>query len=220
MSRDVSGAVMELQRDVGDMKRRLAFVSRPRPDTDALLERAMSTIADLKEENRQFRLKEFWRDFNISELREVVMAQNKRPICFCDDCANNCRIKSWLKKPKGDVACDKCVYHRWMFSTISECGMLVSDGHCVEKLLHTPSCGFQYVSSEDVHFVYSPDTKLGFTYGARLWKAQSTDDPELEKLAKFFSRIQGATMEPFDHAELLAEVLGGFKYDKERFLCR
>lgn len=223
-SEDISSIVAELQADVRELKRRRAPPS-PSPDAMSLLKAAASMVANLREENRQLKLRAFWADFNLSELCEVVMAQRKRPACLCHNCGMTARRAPARPPPPSKPAAQappcgnwECSYFPWIINLVREGGMTVSEAPCSDKLIHPHSCGLAFVSAQDVHFAFSPNLKLGLTMGAKLWKAQSTDDPELEKLAKLFVRVQGVSVEPFDYTELLVDMIGGVKYEAGKWL--
>ena len=221
-SEDISSIVAELQADVRELKRRRAPPS-PSPDAMSLLKAAASMVANLREENRQLKLRAFWADFNMSEFCEAVMAQSKRPACPCLNCLQNsrrllARTAYTQQAPPPPCSGWECTYLPWIINLVREGGMTVSEAPCSDKLIHPHSCGLAFVSAQDVHFAFSPNLKLGLTMGAKLWKAQSTDDPELEKLAKLFVRVQGVSVEPFDYTELLVDMIGGVKYEAGKWL--
>ena len=66
----------------------------------------------------------------------------------------------------------------WLMPLIQSCGMEIA----VVNASHAPQ------SELDVHFVCSSACCIS-SYGAKLWKATSVDDPELRKLKALFDAL-------------------------------
>jgi hypothetical protein len=220
MMEDLSHAIAELREDVRELKRQRGpplppspppGPPPPPPDALELLANAAAMVEDLKEENRQLRLAAFWDKFNAASLLRAIMIDQGHPQCKCDICS----LTGRLNGGRLEQAPKECTYRAWIRKKVSDAGMTLSEKQCTDKTLHTPSSGFIYVSEEDAHFAASHETRLGITFAAKLWKAQSVEDPELEKLVGMFAMRCG--VDPLDQPNVLVEMLGDFKYNHPMF---
>ncbi len=74
---------------------------------------------------------------------------------------------------------------------LTECGLTIgySDGKPLCRLKQEDSGNFVY--DVDTHFVHlTRDDWFLFSYGAKLWRATASDDPELQKLVRLSERLQ------------------------------
>jgi hypothetical protein len=149
-------------------------------------------VLALRKENELLRLQLFWRDHKIQKL---VVAMNKANFgredsikCSCWKCASAGRIKEGVKVDLHQT----CRFIPWFEAKLTECGLTY------ENLPHTHSHTFHVSNSMapvcdvDSHFVET--AMMGgfihkFTYGSKLWKAQSVESPEIKKLEKLFELI-------------------------------
>jgi hypothetical protein len=147
-------------------------------------------VSELRKENENLRLQIFWRDYSIQLLADLMGAANNwdnSPKCNCLSCAVSGRMDGVVESDNARA----CAFVPWFEEKIAECGMTFG-------YPFPTSTNYQHMSNTnggvydvDCHFV-----KLGrgdwffFTFGKRLYQAQSTDDPELKKLKKLFELLR------------------------------
>ncbi len=87
-----------------------------------------------------------------------------------------------------------CLFKQWFENQIASCDMEVLPG-ATNQLCVQHDSSPDWVVDLEAHFVSNAQAHLTsragedwdcFTYGAKLWKATSADDPELMKLKKLF----------------------------------
>jgi hypothetical protein len=146
-------------------------------------------VAELRRENENLRLQLFWRDYDVQSLRAVMRTANNwdmSPKCNCLNCAVSGRMDE-------DVESDnarECAFVPWFEEKIVECGLTF--GHTLPDSTNHSHVSDTWggVYDVDCHFV-----KLGrgdwnfFTYGKRLYQAQTIDDAELKKLKEFIKLL-------------------------------
>jgi len=146
-------------------------------------------VIQLRQENELLRLKLFWKDHKVDILKQLMQEANQAedgPHCKCCTCAVSGRID------EGDESIDmKCVFKPWFESHLMSCGLTyqtaAQEGNGVQHM--SGDGNFQYDVDTHIHHIVSADW-FAWTYGARLWKANSADDPELIKLHSLFERLQ------------------------------
>ena len=148
-------------------------------------------VAELRRENEELRLRLFWKDYRVSKLQKAMQMANcweNSPNCNCWQCAVTGRMDC-------DTLVDesrKCGFISWFEAKVAACDLIV--GYVLRD-----STQSQHVSNPlngvwdtDCHIVkivmFGGDWSL-FTYGSRLWKAKTVNDPELEKLKKLFELL-------------------------------
>ena len=147
---------------------------------------------ELCKENAQLRLQLFWKDHNVQMLKtamDFANSSDKSPKCNCLNCALCGRMD------EDDVYDDakKCAFTPWFEAKIAECGLTYGyENQESTEQEHMSNKGI-YVCNIDCHLVKDPthDGDWGsFTYGSRLWKAKTVNDPELKKLEKLFELLE------------------------------
>ena len=151
-------------------------------------------VAELRRENEDLRLQLFWKDYNVQSLQDVMASSNnweKSPKCNCLICAVSGRTF-------GDEELDderNCAFIPWLEGKIAECGLTCGHtalGSSNHSHLSDPWNG---VWDADCHLV-----KLGrkdwrsFSYGKRLYQAQTAEDAELKKLKNLFEQLDADTL--------------------------
>jgi hypothetical protein len=165
---------------------RLAMVSK------ILLE---PRFLELKAENERLRLSLFWIDHSINTLQHLMVYANNRrggPRCYCRCCV---RAKRYYPNFENDVADEPCRFGPWFEKIVQEHGLgFASSGKdtiwpcSVDRECHP-------MPDADVHFLLFPTLNAPATswcswaYGAKLWKAQTTQDPGLISLSALFKTI-------------------------------
>jgi len=154
-----------------------------------------SRFLELKRENERLRLSLFWVDHSINTLKKLMGHANNRaggPRCRCRCCLRTRRSRpTILDGYDDDVREETCTFGPWFERVLREHGLSFAHGEdgfpCDydRELYPRPNV--------DVHFqvVGHPEqtTWVLWQYGARLWAAQTPDDPELAKLAALFKAL-------------------------------
>jgi len=150
---------------------------------------------ELKRENERLKLSLFWVDHSINTLKKLLGHANNRaggPRCRCRCCMRTKRSRpSILDGYDDDVRDEKCLFGPWFERVLQEHGL--SFAHFDDA----SPCDFDRElyprPNVDVHFhvVGHPQYTnwVVWMYGARLWRAQTTDDPELAKLRALFKTL-------------------------------
>ena len=151
-------------------------------------------VSELMAENRQLKLSLFWKNYGVERLEKAMSYANrnyKGPDCYCVVCAVSGR--------KDDLPDDrtpggiKCIFKPYFDRMVEECGLVVSNAMAESALGIAHECNEtgSRVYDEDCHLIpINRSDWLLFTYGARLWKAKSVDDPELQKLRKLLELLE------------------------------
>ncbi len=147
---------------------------------------------DLLLENEALKLKLFWRDHGVTQLKQAMARANRLgrrgPNCGCVACAISGRKEAcdpvrWRGEP--------CRFKPYIERLLAECG-----------LAHIP-CDFNGIVGHhecdmegnpvfdiDTHIMtMGQDDWAAFSYGARLWRARMVNDPELLKLVTLFDKL-------------------------------
>ena len=143
-----------------------------------------SRILELRNENEMLKLKLFWKEHRITELQALMVACNHTgPRCRCLPCAVSGRKD---EEDRSEPWGAECTFKAWFEQQLeSHCltvvtGVAMGDTH-VE---HECSDG---VYDVDAHFhQLARDDWVSWTYGAKLWKAETVDNPDIKKLQKLF----------------------------------
>jgi hypothetical protein len=171
---------------------RLALVSKVLLDVRFL---------ELKRENERLKLSLFWVDHGISVLRRFMGFANNRasgPRCRCSGCMRARRSRPTILDRYDDEETEQaCRFGPWFEKMLQEHGMTFAcsgrDGKhfpCEADREHYPmpevNVHFLIFASEDE----SASAWCTWVYGAKLWKAQTTEDAELVKLAALFKSMR------------------------------
>ena len=147
--------------------------------------------AALEAKIQELELKLFWKEHNTSQLKLAMQCANqdatKGPDCACMACAVSGR-KDEEKEAKGF----DCKFKPYFEALLAECGLSVGyAGHGTAVCEHEAEPDGNSVWDNDTHFVHvGRDDWVSFTYGAKLWRATTHDDAELQKLARLFVCLQ------------------------------
>lgn len=154
-------------------------------------------VVELRKRNEQLELELFWVKHTIQRLRRAMKNANygwirfpvQSPSCDCWKCSMSGRISKITIVDKNK----ECEYIPWFEALISECDLTYDGSPAPHKHLHHASDPKGRVCDVDSHFVETSMTG-GFmckiTYGAKLWKAKSINDPELKKLDRLFKILE------------------------------
>jgi hypothetical protein len=165
---------------------KLAFVSRLLLDKE---------VIELRQENERLRLLLFWKEHNVRTLSKLMRDLNRSrsgPQCACTACVMLGRSDE-SHDAQGSVAFDLyCEFNPWFERNILEMGMTVSmvpppHGAGVENC-DIDAGGDLYEVDSHFHCILRGNC-VHWTYGARLWKAASADDPELLRLHALFETL-------------------------------
>jgi len=173
---------------------RLALVSKVLLDVRFL---------ELKRENERLKLSLFWVDHGISALRRFMGFANNRasgPRCRCSGCMHARRSRPTILDGYDDEVRDEaCKFVPWFEQTLQEHGLSFSAKYEGTFIDYKPDRELYPKVHADVHFFlfatnYDPPTAwVSWTYAAKLWKAETTEDPELLKLKAFFEAMSYAS---------------------------
>ena len=166
-------------------------------------------VSELLAENQKLKLKLFWTEYGTTQLQEAMCFANKKvggPACNCIACAVSERKDSDLQKKAADGL--RCIFKPYFDALLCECEIISKKGGSGERIQHMSNTTGNYVFDEDCHvvqihtagnFAFDKDCHLvqlgkddwyAFTYGSRLWKANSVNNPELLKLRKLFEKLK------------------------------
>jgi hypothetical protein len=146
-------------------------------------------VLDLRKEVERLKLSLFWKDHNIRCLREKMRDVNRfhpeAPRCRCIACIVGHRNNDLTTSQNPWF----CTFKPWWEEKLAECDITFFDGCPASGVLEFTSheCNKDHVLDVDSHFVNMARRDWNcFTYGARLFKAESVNDAELQKLKKLF----------------------------------
>jgi hypothetical protein len=149
-------------------------------------------VAELRRENEELRLQLFWRDCGVEALANAIhiaSESDKSPECTCSYCLLNGRAYGRTDQLVLDTTCK---YAAWLQNIFASCdlvwGHVTSGGTVCAHVCN----GNGPVLDVDCHLVNIQSCHgdwSDFTYGSRLWKAKSINDPELKKLQKLFEAL-------------------------------
>ena len=157
---------------------------------------------ELKRENERLTLSLFWVDHSINTLKQLTFRANNRaggPRCRCRCCTRAKR--RWRTELAGydDEGDDEaCKFGPWFEKTVQQHGLsFASSGKDDDMLPWRMDRECYPKPHADVHFLLFPSQREPATswctwvYGAKLWKAQTTQDPGLLKLSALFKTLAG-----------------------------
>jgi hypothetical protein len=145
------------------------------------------------EENEDLKLQLFWRDYGVKQLKHAMGLANQKvdrgPDCWCLACDKSGRRDARDTRLSSG---EPCLFKPYLEALLAECG-----------LVHAP-CDFKSIVGHhecdmEGNPVYDLDTHImtmgghenwiAFSYGARLWRARSIHDPELNRLRLLFVKL-------------------------------
>ncbi len=141
--------------------------------------------AALEAELEALKLKLFWKDHNKSQLELAMQYANqdatKGPGCACIACAVSGRMDE-----EQDAKGFDCTFKPYFEAKLKECGLTFErfEDEAVGKVGAHDAADWIYAN--DAHLVFLTDDWHAFSYGAKLWRAASSNDAELQKLARLF----------------------------------
>ena len=155
---------------------------------------------ELKRENERLTLSLFWVDHSINTLRRLMCRANNRaggPRCRCGCCVSAKRYYPNILDGYDDEPDDQeCKFGPWFEKIVQEHGLSFASGEKDDDLGPWYTDRESYPMPEaDVHFLLFPTQHAPLTswctwvYGAKLWKAQTTQDPSLIKLTALFNTL-------------------------------
>lgn len=157
---------------------------------------------ELKRENERLTLSLFWVDHSINTLKKLTFRANNRaggPRCRCRCCTRAKR--RWRTELDGydDEGVDEaCKFGPWFEKTVQEHGLsFASSGKDDNHFPCDIDREWYPMPDASVHFLLFPSEREPATswctwvYGAKLWKAQTTQDPGLLKLSALFKTLAG-----------------------------
>lgn len=173
---------------------RLALVSKVLLDVRFL---------ELKRENERLKLSLFWVDHSIDRLKKLMGCANEResgPRCRCRLCVRYKRYHpNILDGYDDEIEDEACKFGPWLEKVLQEHGLgFTSIDHDDDSLFCDGDREYYPRPDVNVHFIslasanVPATTWCSFIYGAKLWKAQTTQDPELLKLRTLFKTIRSA----------------------------
>ena len=174
----------------------------PGVDTLALVSKVLldTRFLELKRENEDLKLRLFWIDHSINTLKVLMARANQVSHdlrCRCRSCMYARRFQPTIFDADNDEIKDEdCKFKPWFEQVLQEHGLSVGRGgdpHPEDfdrEFYPRPNLDvhFHVVESENT-WSYNSWAKL--MYGAKLWKAQTTQDPELLKLTALFKTLGG-----------------------------
>ena len=153
---------------------RLALVSK------VLCDRELFELRRVNEKQRQeidaLKLELFWREYDISKLRRIISLVR-------------------IHYSTRDHITDQTDWALYIEPILREFGMEVqiTDDNPTRGIIEEPFASEYYMprSELDVHLTCTRHYTIT-SYGAKLWKAKSVDDPELLKLKALYDDVRGA----------------------------
>ena len=147
-------------------------------------------VIQLRQENEKLRLLLFWKNHNVQRLKEMMASANQSengPQCYCRVCA----VTSRMSEDASEQSMD-CLFTPWFEALLDKCGLVAVYQTNYERGVKHECDGWRRVHDVDSHYhhLIGGDWFM-WTYGARLWKAQTADDPELAKLHALFKMLEG-----------------------------
>jgi hypothetical protein len=155
---------------------------------------------ELKRENESLRLSLFWVDHSINALKHLTNYTNNRadgPRCHCRCCVRAERYRPSILDGYDDedsIVEIECRFGPWFEKIVQEHGLsFAAGGACVSFAKLDREC--HPMPDDDVHFLLFPTHNASVTswctwvYGAKLWKAQTTQAPGLLQLSALFKTL-------------------------------
>ena len=154
-------------------------------------------IRTLRRENEELKLRLFWKDHHDDRLKDLMCDANQSgedsPQCHCLACSVAGRVD---EEGGGTTRTPVCAFRPWFDALLEECGLTCETGvpEGMEPVGPHMACNDgqgNRVYDVDAHFHHiARHDWFAWTYGAKLWKAQSADDAELQKLQRLFARLR------------------------------
>lgn len=146
---------------------------------------------ELVKENASLKLQIFWKDYNLAKLKEAMQLANSiNTMCPCVACGMAGR-NDYSEQSTGMA----CTFKPWFENHLASLGMTIQwstfKNENRQHICLNGSENYSYGActwDDDSHFSHfsSKDDWVWFTYGSKLWKAESVNDPELQKLKSLF----------------------------------
>jgi hypothetical protein len=149
-------------------------------------------VLHLRQENELLRLQLFWKDHCRSHLSELMCQANQAdqgPQCRCLSCAVSGRMDDEEETlPLGAA----CKFKDWFEDLLTQCGLSTETGVQIgQEPIGSQMCDENMVYDVDAHFHHLTRSDwYTWTYGARLWKSQSANSPEIAKLRALFVLLE------------------------------
>ena len=156
---------------------------------------------ELKRENERLTLSLFWVDHSINTLNKLTARANNRPDgprCRCLCCLRAKRCVPRFHSYDDGIKDEPCKFGPWFETILQQHGLsfassVKDDNHfrCTVDRESYP------MSPASVHFLlvtteHAPAISwCTWVYGAKLWQAQTTQDPALLKLTALFQTLGG-----------------------------
>jgi hypothetical protein len=160
-------------------------------------------VSELLNENRALRLQLFWKDYGVTHLQEAMRNANQKnggPDCNCLACGVSGRTDS-----ERETDGFECSFKPYFDALLLECGLESLNGGGGVVSQHNSDSSGNYVYDEDTHLIrLGRDDWVAFTYGSKLWKAKTADDPELLKLCTLFNKLNSDAEEDEENREGVA----------------
>ena len=176
----------------------------PGVDTLALVSKVLldTRFLELKRENEDLKLKLFWVDHSINTLKKLTFRANNRaggPRCRCRCCTRAKRRWRTALHGYDDEGDDEaCKFGPWFEQIVQEHGLSFAVSGNDDKHFPCDADREWYpMPDADVHFLLFSSQREPVTswctwvYGAKLWKAQTTQDAGLLKLTALFKTLSG-----------------------------
>ena len=157
---------------------------------------------EMKRENERLTLSLFWIDHSINTLQHLTNYANNRAggvRCHCRCCVRAKRFRPSILDgydDEDDIGDRACRFGPWFEELVQAHGLsFAAGGACVSFAKLDREC--HPMPDDDVHFLLFPTHNAPATswctwvYGAKLWKAQTTQDPGLLQLSALFKTLSG-----------------------------
>jgi hypothetical protein len=141
-------------------------------------------VIHLRQENEALRLPLFWKEHNRSQLRDRMREANQAregPRGTCLSCAVSERKEDEEETLRWGAACKLKPWFEELLTGLTTLTGVHLGQEPIRSHMSIPDGNFVYDVDAHFHHLTRHDW-FTWTYGARLWKARSADDPELAKL--------------------------------------
>lgn len=168
---------------------------------DLRLEEVVTENRELRSRVRELEMELFWSRHNTGEFRSMVEYAMQLGVFRQCECVN-CNVSLDRLHPRFERPweCDNLICVERLASNFGMKTLHLDSDRNIRSKDH-PAAGdgnvFDGPHLEDVHIVsfytvsHMGQDQMKWTYGPKLWKAKTTNDPELHKLGQFFSEIKG-----------------------------
>jgi hypothetical protein len=157
---------------------------------------------ELKRENERLKLRLFWVDHSINKLKKLTFRANNRvggPRCRCRCCTRAKRRWRTILDGYDDEGEDEaCKFGPWFEKTVQEHGLSFEWSRQDDNVFPCDAdCEWYPMPDVNVHFLLFPRQNepvaswCTWVYGAKLWKAETTQDHALLKLSALFKTLAG-----------------------------